>query len=261
MCSSPGRGFGIAGLYHHGPGLNAEEMNQGQVTYFTYLDNQQSFEAIGARDGSEATITGRGEPERGETLAVTASLLPLLRVRPLLGQFIAAEDDRPGSPKRAVLSYGYWQRQFGGARDVVGQRIEIDGVRVDIAGVLPESFRFLRTHPAVLLPMQLNRAEGRFVSFGFQAIGRLKPGVSFAQANADVARMIPLVEQVHRSPNFPTRSIAAVLALLLLFAWAGLAQKKTVHVREYKRKDGTWYVPMTGRRRIVACGIGTPLFS
>ena len=186
----------LAGLYHRGPGLNMAEMNQGPVTYFTYLDNQRSFEGIGAWDGSEVTITGPGEPERVEALAVTDGLLPLLRVRPLLGRFFSAEDDRPRTPRRAVLSYSYWQRRFGGARDVVGQTIEIDSVRVDIAGVLPASFQFLRTKPAVLLPMQLDRAEPKFVSFGFQAVGRLKPGVTFAQANADVARLIPLVEQV-----------------------------------------------------------------
>ena len=183
----------LVGLYHRGPGVNLPVMNQGPATYFTYLDNQRSFAGIGAWDRQEVSITGRGEPERVDALAVTESTLPLLRVQPLLGRLFSNEDDRPSSPMRVILTYGYWQRKFGGA-DALGQLLEIDGAPADIVGVLPTSFKFLRTDPAVLLPMQLDRASAGGVSFGFQALGRMKPGVTLAVANADVARMIPLVE-------------------------------------------------------------------
>lgn len=102
----------------------------------------------------------------------------------------------PGSPLRVLLTYGYWQRTFGAARDILGQRLQVDGAPAEVVGVLPASFRFLRNDPAVVLPMQLSRAEANGVSFGFQALARLKPGVTLAEANADVARLIPLVEQV-----------------------------------------------------------------
>ncbi|MGH9631225.1 MAG: ABC transporter permease, partial [Bryobacteraceae bacterium] len=158
----------LVGLYHHGPGIDLSLMNQGPATYLTYLDNQRSFEGIGAWDRQEESITGRGEPERVEVLAVTDGTLPLLRVQPLLGRFFSQEDDRPGSPMRVILTYGYWQRKFGGAENVIGQSLEMDGTPADIIGVLPASFKFLRTDPAVLLPMQLDRASVRGVSFGFQ---------------------------------------------------------------------------------------------
>jgi predicted permease len=186
----------LAGLYHRGPGVNLAVMNQGPATYFTYLDNQRSFEGIGAWDRQEVSVTGRGEPERVEALAVTDATLPLLRVQPALGRLFTQEDDTPGSPLRVILTYGYWQRAFGGAGDIVGQRLEVDGVPADVVGVLPTSFRFLRADPAVLLPLQPDRANATFVSFGFQALARLKAGVTLAEANADVARMIPIVEQV-----------------------------------------------------------------
>jgi predicted permease len=186
----------LVGLYHRGPGVNLPVMNQGPATYFTYLDNQRSFEGIGAWDRQEVSITGGGEPERVDAIAVTESTLPLLRVQPFLGRFFSKEDDRPGSPMRVILTYGYWQRKFGGVHNVLGQFLQIDGTPADIVGVLPASFKFLRSNPAVLLPMQLDRAAIRGVSFGFQALGRLKPGVTLAAANADVARMIPLVERV-----------------------------------------------------------------
>lgn len=186
----------LVGLYHRGPGLNLPVMNQGPATYFTYLDNQRSFEGIGVWDRREVSITGRGEPERVEALAVTDGTLPLLRVQPILGRAFTKEDDRPGSPIRVILSYGYWQRRFGGAQDVLRQRLEIDGAPADIVGVLPASFKFLRNNPSVLLPIQPDRADANAVSFDFQGLARLKPGVTVSAANADVARMIPLVEQV-----------------------------------------------------------------
>ena len=191
----------LVGVYHRAPGINVPVLNQGPATYFTYLENQRSFEGIGAWDRAEISITGRGEPERVEALAVTAGTLPLLRVQPVLGRLFTKEDDSPGSPTRVVLTYGYWQRKFGGAHDVLGRLLEIDGAPAEVLGVLPASFQFLRNDPAVLLPLQPDRAEGNRVSFGFNALARLKPGVSLAAANADVARMIALVEQVpgHRA--------------------------------------------------------------
>jgi predicted permease len=184
----------LVGLYHRGPGVNLAVMNQGPATYFTYRDNQRAFEDIGAWDRQEVSITGRGEPERVQALAVTDATLSLLRVQPILGRVFSKEDDTPGSPLRAILTYGYWQRKFGGARDIIGQPLQIDGEPASVVGVLPASFKFLRTDSALLVPLQPNRGET--MSFGFQVLGRLKRGVSISEANADVARMIPLVEQV-----------------------------------------------------------------
>jgi putative ABC transport system permease protein len=187
---------GLVGVYHRGPGVNLPVMNQGPATFFTYRDNQRAFEGIGAWESNEVSITRRGDPERVEVLAVSDGTLPLLRVQPLLGRLFNAADDAPGSPLRAVLTYGYWQRRFGGADDVVGQSLEIDGAPAEIIGVLPSSFKFLRSDPALLLPMQLNRADATHIEFDFQALARLKPGVTVSQANDDVARMIPLLPRV-----------------------------------------------------------------
>ena len=185
----------LVGLYHRGGGVNLALMNQGPATYFTYRDNQRAFEGIGAWDATEVSITGRDEPERIEALSVTGTTLPLLRVQPALGRLFRSEEDAPGSPLRVILTYGYWQRRFGGAVDVLGKRVNVDGEVGEIIGVLPSSFRFLRAHPDVLLPMRLERVQ--FVMFDFQAVARLKPGVTLAQANADIARMIPLLTDGH----------------------------------------------------------------
>ncbi|HEX3274202.1 MAG TPA: ABC transporter permease [Gemmatimonadales bacterium] len=185
----------LVSLLHRAPAVSLDQVNQGPATYFTYLDNQRAFEGIGAWDADEASITGRGEPEHVEVLNVSHATLPLLRVQPLVGRLFRAEDDAPGHPPRAVLTYGYWQGRFGGAADVVGQTLQVDGVAAEIIGVLPRSFRFLDRDPAVLLPMGLDRSQATGLEFGFQALARLKPGVTLAQANADVARMIPQLPQ------------------------------------------------------------------
>ncbi len=185
----------LVGVYHRGEGVNLPVMNQGPATYFTYRDSHRVFEEIGAWESNEVSIAGRGEPERIEALSLTDTVLPLLRVQPALGRLFGKADDAPGSPLRVVLTYGYWQRKFGSALDVVGQPLDVDGEAGEIIGVLPSSFRFLRTKPELLLPMRLERVE--FVMFDFQAVARLKPGVTLSQANADIARMIPLLKQGH----------------------------------------------------------------
>jgi putative ABC transport system permease protein len=181
----------LVSIQQHAP--HGAGANHGPGTYLTYRENQQAFEAIGAWDPAEVSITGGGDPERVEALRVSASTLPLLRVQPVAGRFFTAEDDTPGTPLRVILTHGFWQRRFGGADNAVGQSLVIDGNAAEVIGVLPASFKFLRTRPALVLPMPLDVNAPRGISFGFQALARLKPGVTLAQANADVARMISLL--------------------------------------------------------------------
>ncbi len=175
----------------HGAGTN-----HGPATYLTYRESQNAFEAIGAWDPTEVSITGGGNPERVQGLLVSAATLPLLRVQPVVGRIFGAEDDTPGQPLRVVLTHGYWQRRFGGAGNVVGQSLVIDGKPAEVIGVLPSSFKFLRTRPEIVLPMPLDVSAPRGISFGFQALARLKPGMTLTQANADAARVISLLPPV-----------------------------------------------------------------
>jgi predicted permease len=185
----------------HGAGTN-----HGSATYLTFRANQAAFEGIGAWDPAEVSITGGGgDPERVDALRVSASTLPLLRVQPAIGRLFGAEDDTPGNPLRLVLTHGYWQRRFGGSETVIGRTLTIDGRPGEVIGVLPSSFRFLRTRPDVVLPLPLDVNAPRGISFGFQALARLKPGVTLAQANADVARLIsllpPMFARLELRPN------------------------------------------------------------
>ena len=187
----PERLVSLRQIAPHGAGAN-----HGPATYLTYRENQQVFEAIGAWDPTEVSITGGGDPERVQGLLISASTLPLLRVQPILGRGFSTEDDTPGAPQRVILTHGYWQRRYGGAENVVGRQLVIDGRPAEVIGVLPASFKFLRTRPAIVLPLPLDVNAPRGISFGFQALARMKPGVTLAQANADVARMISLLPPV-----------------------------------------------------------------
>jgi predicted permease len=197
----------LVGVWHTAPGLNLPLLNMSPSAYFTYRELGQAFEDIGMWQTWSVSVTRQGEPERIGVLGVTDGTLPVLRVTPHLGRFFGKEDCAPNTPERAILTHGYWQRKFGGARDIVGRTLEIDGKSTEIIGVLPASFTFLQTDPAILLPMQFDHAKLFVGNFSFQAVARLKPGVTMAQANADVGRLISVTADRFPMPPGFTRKM------------------------------------------------------
>jgi hypothetical protein len=93
------------------------------ATYYTYRDEQRTFEDIGVWSGGAVTVTGMEEPEQVEALSVTDGTLPILGIPPIRGRWFTPKDDAPKSPETMMLSYGYWQARFGGDSGVVGRRI------------------------------------------------------------------------------------------------------------------------------------------
>jgi hypothetical protein len=200
----------LVGLWHKAPGTGFEQLNQSPATYFTYREDGRVFEDLGLYRWNSVSITGRGEPERIQALMVTDGTLPAVGVRPLRGRLFTREDDAPGAPARVILTYGYWQRRFAGA-DVVGQPITVDGMPLEIVGILPQSFRFLDSNTAIVLPLQLDRAETFIGNFSFRGLARLKPGVTLEQANADVARMLPtLPDRFPLPPGFSRKMLEEI---------------------------------------------------
>jgi hypothetical protein len=138
------------------------------------------------------TVTGLTEPEEAQCLSVTAEVLPILGVQPALGRWFSQKDDAPGSPPTMLLMYGWWQRRFGGDRSVIGKQIVVNGVSHQVIGAMPANFRLLDHDAAFLLPLQFDRNKAFLGQFSYPGIARLKPGVTIAQASADIARMIPI---------------------------------------------------------------------
>jgi predicted permease len=183
----------LVGVWHKAPGLGFEQVPQSPATYFTYREENQTFEDIAMWDNTQVSVTGLEEPEQVDALMVTDATLPLLGTQPILGRSFSAEDDSPGSPDTVILSHGYWQRRLSGAQDVIGRTLTVNGRRREIIGIMPPHFRFLRYNPVLFLPFQFDRSKVYVGNFSYQALARLKPGVTIEQANADVARMFPLV--------------------------------------------------------------------
>jgi putative ABC transport system permease protein len=169
------------------------EVNASPATYFTFREEGRAFQDVGLWRSDSANVTGTGEPEQVDTLSVTDGVLPIIGIQPIRGRWFTHKDDSPGSPETVLLTYGCWQRKFGGDPAVIGRRMMIDAEAREVIGIMPRSFRFMNRKPALILPMRLNRSKVFIGNFSFQAIARLKPGATIAQANTDVARMLPMM--------------------------------------------------------------------
>jgi len=164
----------------------APNFPESSVAWLNYLDWKPQVGdlfthfAAGRRDSFN--LTSDGEPERVIGRMVTAELLPLTGVRPILGRFYTAEEDKPGAPRTVVLTYGLWQRRFGGDPAVVGRTIQLSSDSYTVVGVLPQDFRFLRGGD-LFLPLGLfgDRYQDRGMHPGIYVFGRMKPGVTLAQ--------------------------------------------------------------------------------
>jgi predicted permease len=190
----------LVAVSHNAPGVNERDLGTPASMYFVYRDQSRTFQDIGLYVNDSVNVTGLAEPQRVRALEVTDGLLPILGVRPILGRLFTPLDDQPGSPDTVMLTYGYWKSAFGGERTVIGKGIDVDGIPREIIAVLPQKFRFLdEPNPALILPMKLDRAKTTLGNFGEGGIARLKPGVTLAEASADVARMLPIVAR-----SFPT---------------------------------------------------------
>src|SRR3954470_15305954 len=143
-----------------------------------------SFGGMGAFTGAGVNLVGVGEPRRLEIAPVTQEVLPVLGVNPVLGRvFEAREDDRSA----VVISYGLWQSQFGGDSSVVGRTVHLDGVPHTVIGVMPRGFYFPTRTVQMWTALTLHDKdyEDRTNTY-LRAVARLKPGITFEQARADL---------------------------------------------------------------------------
>ncbi|MGA7352263.1 MAG: ABC transporter permease, partial [Acidobacteriaceae bacterium] len=162
--------------------------------YFTFTEQNQTFQSVGVWQRRTVNVTGVARPEEVCASLISDGVLETLDVPPALGRWLSPADQDPHSTGPVMLSYGYWQRRFGGDRGVIGRNIQVDSQAREIVGVMPRGFRVVDGDWdfAVLEPMGLNRNAETLAGFGLMGIARMKPGVTVAEANADVARLIPV---------------------------------------------------------------------
>jgi predicted permease len=191
----------LVGVWHVAQAFHNADLNMAPSNYFIYREQNRTFQDLGIYHGDSVSVTGAGEPEQVRALDVSDGVLPILGIPPMLGRGFDRADSTTGSPDVVILTYGYWRRKFAGDSSVIGHPITVNAKPRQIVGVMPESFHFLDYQdPGLILPLQFNRNKTTLGEFSFEGVARLKPGVTLAEANADVGRMVPIVWDAFPAP-------------------------------------------------------------
>jgi predicted permease len=174
------------------PGLSEfrDDLRLSVSMYFTFATHNRVFQSVGVWGPGTASITGLAQPEQVNTAQVSSGILETLNVPALHGQWLTAADQDPHGVQRVVLGYGYWQRRFGADPHVVGRTISVNSQPHVIAGVMPRGFKIVNYDFDLITPMALDPVKETLAGFAYRGIARLKPGVTTAQANADVASLL-----------------------------------------------------------------------
>ncbi|HEV2277456.1 MAG TPA: ABC transporter permease, partial [Acidobacteriaceae bacterium] len=160
--------------------------------YFTFARHNQTFQSVGIWINGTANVTGVARPEQVHTVGISDGVLDSLEVPAVAGRWFSTVDQDPRGTKSVMLGYGYWQRRFGGDPSVIGRVLQVDSQPRTIVGVMPRNFRIADQPYDLLLPLALDPVHEKLAGFGYNGVGRLKPGVSIAQADADIAHLIPV---------------------------------------------------------------------
>jgi predicted permease len=186
----PGR---LVTVNHYYPSLNALRAPVSVPGFRDYSARTDLFSAAAIENYAATNLTGSGEPERIIVARVSGQFFPLLGVAPIVGRALQPDEAQPGKDHVAVLTYGFWQRKFGGSQDVLKQSLILNNESYQVVGVLPATFKdFFAGRTDAYTPvwfkpedMADNRRTNEFLPF----IGRLAPGVSLDKAQADMHAM------------------------------------------------------------------------
>lgn len=174
------------------PGLAEfrSELRLSASMYLTFAAHNRVFQSVGVWGPGTASITGLAKPEQVDTAQISGGVLETLNVPAVTGQWLTAADQDSHGLGRVMLSYGYWQRRFGGDPGVVGRTINVNSQQRVIAGVMPRGFKILNYDFDLLVPLAFDPTNEQLAGFAYRGIARLRPGVGIPQANADVARLL-----------------------------------------------------------------------
>jgi putative ABC transport system permease protein len=161
-----------------------------------WREQNDVFARIAAYQFDNFSLQGRDQPERVSAATVSANFFAALGVPPMLGRAFQAEDEAPGKNRVVMLSEQLWQQNFGADPQIAGKEITLDGQSYIIIGVMPDGFRFPSRRTALWVPLDIppNLVESRG-SHWVHTLGRLKPGVTFEQAEAQMKTIARRLEQ------------------------------------------------------------------
>jgi predicted permease len=209
------------------PGYN--EMELSPADYRDWKQMNTAFDDMGGVTPDSVNLVGQGDPVRIQSASVTGSLFGVLGVQPLFGRTIAPADGENGAPLTAVLSYGLWERAFGGDPAVLGRKINLDGTPYEVIGVMPAKFHFPDQSTELWTPLQFpDPAFADRNNNYIDGVARLRRGISLEQARvamntvADQLRRQYPKELAHTGATvMPMRDDFSQQSRLLLIALAG----------------------------------------
>jgi predicted permease len=244
--------------------------NVAPANYQSWREMSSSFSAMGAYGFVSANLVDAGDPERLDGAGITASALEITAARPALGRPLTAADDAPGAPCAVLISDGLWRRRFGGAPAIAGTRVTLDDEPCEIVGVMPRTFAFPTRNISFWRPLRLDPDPVNRRNNFLWVIARLAPGVSRAQADADLtavsttlaglypqdngeirAVMMGLREEVGDQPRMLLFALIGASACLLLIASTNLASLLIARASARGRELAVRAAMGAGRERLV----------
>jgi putative ABC transport system permease protein len=178
-----------------------------------WSERQHSFDQIAAYRPQPGVLTGHGMPEHVESAVVSPEIFRLLGANPTIGRTFFPDENQPGKNHVAILSYGLWQRRFGGDASILGKTLTLDGNDYTIVGVADPKFRLIDTHSEIWIPYTLDAKEllemgennaasaTRSAMHTLKVVGHLKPGVSIEQARQEMQSIARGLEREYPDTN------------------------------------------------------------
>lgn len=240
--------------------------------FLDWRDMNHVFQDLSAWRALYFTITGNGEPEQVWGSQVSANFFRMLRISPILGRDFAAQDGQPGHDQVVILSYGLWQRHYGGDSSIIGKNILVDEKPLTVIGILPRAFSLYGTVPEFEMwkPFAFDRTQLDRENHELIIFGRLRDGVTIPQANAE---MVTILEQLKKQyPGIDQKNgvrvvgfhaelvstlrpglllLLAAVAFVLLIACANVANLMLARAAVREREIAIRTSMGAGRRRIL----------
>jgi predicted permease len=245
----------LAILWSRSPGLNVPQDWFSPGQYLDVKTQNHVFEHVAVTIGGSFNLTGQGGPEHVDGARVSSSLFPLLGAQSMLGRVFSSEEDEPGKPPTVILSRGFWERRFGADQQVIGKTLVLNGNNFTIVGVMEPGFSLNKEvmptvnaiqRADVLLPLPMSEsARTNRANEDFNILAKLKPGVTVAQAQAEMdviaermkrdfpgnypptggltISVVPLVNQVVGDVRLALPVLFGAVGFVLLIACANVA--------------------------------------